>query len=245
MILLFLVLLGGVGALFLGTRASVATVVASPPPLEQVHTVPFAELGELPGGPLATTPGTGALLGRVLDRSGQPLASMDVWLETDAHGGFDDLRFLAPLPGQVFVVQTNADGEFAFVDVAPGEVRVFTRSTGGERGGASGRVAIVADQAGTGLEVTAAPLDLDCVVAGVVLDPSGSPVPRAKIRGEYDSLLHSGSVSRLADEAGRFQFLFPGRVSLTLEASDREGRWAPVVLEGQAGDVAFELRFVE
>lgn len=187
-----------------------------------------ADVVELAGAAGVTTDGGdhvlcrgGALSGIVVDEAGAPLAGMVISVdgelrhESSARG----LRMYATTSLGAADAVSGADGRFRLPGVLAGEVRVDVKSEDDLREGRSGRVEIRAGEESTGLVLTAAVIDAERRIEGIVLDAGGEPVPRARLSSQWSTLFMGGSSSTLADEQGRFRLLVASGARADLEAT--------------------------
>jgi RNA polymerase sigma-70 factor (ECF subfamily) len=195
-------------------------------------------------GQIELVPG-GAVSGRVVDEHGVGLAGCRVTLGSLelSYAQLEAAR-LEPAPDRIPSCTSDADGRFLLLGVAAGMHRLWAHGEG-RRAGYTPPLEVRAGQESTGVDVVLAPLAPENRLHGIVLDPTGEPVPRARI--EYRHAIDGGdsvtSSSTSADREGRFEFLLPADARTWLRASDPDGRWSlgsladlpngarPVVLE--------------
>lgn len=218
------------------------TVVVDAPGflVEEVAFVPSrgadVELGEL------TLRRAGAIEGVVVDAAGHPVEG--AWVSFDrverSARLLEEQVLERSIEGPVSRLlgvenaSTDAQGRFLLERVAPGHNQVWAGKEG-LQAGTSGSVETRPDQISGGVTVQLGVLDPADVLWGVVLDPDGEPVPRARLEMEYDSGRRSGSSSFVADENGRFRKAYAPRIPRSLRASDLEQRYGTAVLTGVEG----------
>ncbi|MEQ8764828.1 MAG: sigma-70 family RNA polymerase sigma factor [Planctomycetota bacterium] len=192
-------------------------------------------------------PDGGEVSGRVLDSLGNGIAGARVivrepWLEKDArHGslwgpsGFELARDSAV---------SAPDGRFRLTGLPAGDREVWAVAEGFRYGS---RLIRVAEAAGVDDVVLVLDrLRSEDTVTGVVLDPSGQPVPEARLRPSVPSDFGGSSRSVVCNEQGRFVI----RVGLSgvqlIEVEDPLGRWPGfLVTESLASGDDVTLRFQE
>lgn len=169
----------------------------------------------------------GAVSGRIVDERGSGLADCRVTLGSvgDQYRQLEDARFL-PARDTIPTTTSGVDGRFRLMGVAAGMNRLWAHRTG-RRAGYTPPFEVRAGQESTGVELALEPLAPENLLRGIVLDPEGKPVPRAKIAYRHavnDGNSVSSGESR-ADQEGRFEFALPEDTRSSLRASDPAGRW--------------------
>ncbi len=169
----------------------------------------------------------GAVSGRIVDERGIGLADCRVTLGSveDQYRQLEDARLL-PARDTIPTTTSEVDGRFRLMGVAAGMNRLWAHRAG-RRAGYTPPFEVRAGQESTGVELALEPLAPENRLRGIVLDPDGKPVPRAKIA--YRHAVNDGnSVSAgesSADQEGRFEFVLPANTRSSLRASDPAGRW--------------------
>jgi protocatechuate 3,4-dioxygenase beta subunit len=145
-----------------------------------------------------------AVSGRVIDEAGKPVARAMVVTSSpwDLGSGGEPLA-------------TNAKGEFAFPALAAGSHTLM--ATDGEHAPARSAPITVADRPVTGVELVMAK---GGVVAGVVVDDAGKPVPYATVRvaGKGQQIWMTQSRQATSDQAGTFELRGLSRTQLQARA---------------------------
>lgn len=186
-------------------------------------------------GRIELVPG-GAVSGRIVDERGAGLADCHVTLGSLDHDyrRLEAARLESP-QAAVPRARSDADGRFRLLGVPAGMVRLW--------GHAEGRLAsytppleVRAGQESTGVELVLATLAPENRLRGIVVDPSGAPVPGARI--EFRHSTNGGNHVRSGEEKagadGRFEFLLPPDARTSLTASDPKERYGSATL----GDLA-------
>ena len=185
-------------------------------------------------GDVVLDPG-GALSGRVLDPLGNPVAGAvvvcsgcDLMLDDDGRrrksGPQRRNRFIDEAP------PTAADGAFRYDGAPAGWVRLWARAEG-TLYTYTRPVEVRANQETQGLDLVLEPMGRDELIAGVVLDPDGEPLPYATVFCFHRGLLGSGSSTFTAEKNGRFSRELSRKTAHTFEAADREHRYCTVRAE--------------
>src|SRR5262249_39344359 len=141
----------------------------------------------------------------------------------------EEARFRLP-QDEVPSATTDAGGRFRLLGAPAGMVRLWGFAPGG-LASYSPPVEVRAGQGAAGGELVLASLAQENGLRGIVLDPSGAPVPGARL--EFRHTLNGGNVrggEGQADAEGRFEFLLPADARTSLTASDPGGRFGPAVL---------------
>jgi len=196
---------------------------------QKIHAPP----GEFLMGDIELGPG-GAVYGHVSDENGIPVAEASMELSNadiserqerylKSHGAFHEIDTFS---GQ-------ADGSYLREGIPVGYIRVWARGEGTEF--------VWSDPIEIREGVTTGPVDLvlppssdtDCI-SGIVLDPEGKPVPRAKVRLSFKKDSRSGRSSRSAEEDGTFRFDSEPGFTYNIEANDRQSKYSKTVVKGIA-----------
>ncbi len=140
---------------------------------------------------------------------------------------------------------TDGSGAFTVRGVASGSRRVWASALG-SRFAWSAPLHVQAPQSVDGLLLRLMAEAPEDWISGVVLDPSGAPLPAARLSLEFQSASWSSSRGVPLDLDARFR----QRVELDgphdLRATDPAGRWPAAVARGVApGSTQIELRFRE
>ncbi len=182
-------------------------------------------------GTLVLEPG-GAVSGRVLDASGKGIDNARVAFEpaTESSRALEARR----IPGgftSVPMTRTDANGRFDLVGLRAGFVRVCAEAPG-FLAGFTPPVGVRAGQEAYDVELRLEPLPPANRLRGIVLDPSGAPVPHAwlEFRNESRSTGNTSSGSRTADAQGRFEFRLLDDARTWLTARDPAGLYATTAL---------------
>jgi RNA polymerase sigma-70 factor (ECF subfamily) len=153
----------------------------------------------------------GAVSGRVVDERGVGLAECRVTLGSldDPYPRLEAAR-LEPAEHAVPGATSDAGGNFRLLGAPGGMVRLWAHAEG-RLASYTPPLEVRPGQESTGVDLVLAPLASDNRLRGIVLDPSGEPVPRARL--EFRHSLNGGSIVRSgqtdADALGRFEFLLP------------------------------------
>lgn len=185
-----------------------------------VHRERVLDLGDI-----VLRPG-GAISGRVVDERGTPLEGVAVSAAAPERKRLLDGGVVSSDRGRSGGDRTRSgtDGSFALRGLAPGFVRV--EAVLGDRRGRSGRVEVRAGMESYDLVmVVLKQRPPDSVITGLVLDPTGQPVPRADLRYSYRGILRSGSGSVTVNRAGQFRIEEVQNLDYSLLASDPRGRF--------------------
>ncbi len=223
---------------FVASHPSYATVALG----ATMHAGEDAHLGDVVMQPAIT------LHGRVVDEHGKGIEGARVGIG-DVKFDDDDLerghRFGMQSFGQRATTTSAADGVFALDGVGAGAWRLWGKSTS-SRFNWSEPLEVRGDRDLYDLELVLSPIRDTDRLAGLVVDPSGAPVPGANLTFYYQTQGESGSTSHVADQDGRFDFLIQRDTDYTIVATDPLHRWADSALEKVApGSVALQLRLGE
>lgn len=182
-------------------------------------------------GRIELVPG-GAVSGRIVDERGVGLADVLLTLGSleDPYPQLEMAR-LEPPSGEVPSATSDAGGSFRLLGAPAGMVRLWGHAKG-YLASYSPPLEVRAGQESGGIELVLASLAPENRLRGIVLDPSGGPVPGARL--EFRHSLSGGSRvqsgEKKADAAGRFEFLLAADARTTLTAHDPEGRHGPATL---------------
>ncbi len=198
-------------------------------------------------GDVITVPG-GALRGRVVDGSGEPLpnaeVSVDGALRTTVRAGSrmrsNELTTLGAAE-----TSTDENGEFRLTGLIAGDQRVEVSTRDGLHQGMSGRVEIRVGQETSGLVIHAPAIPDHLRIEGHVFDPDGNPT-RAGFNGSYRVFLGGGgSFSSQCDADGFFRIILRKEVEHDLVFSaPRSEDWAPIILNDVSpGSLDMRLQF--
>jgi RNA polymerase sigma factor (sigma-70 family) len=165
----------------------------------------------------------GAISGRVVDGAGRGLDRILITTGStgDEPGQLDWNRYEFYAEGAASA-WSGPDGSFLLGGVAEGFPRVWA-SGDGWLASYSAPVEVRAGQESMGVELVLEPLPDECLVRGRVVDTGGSGVAYADLsfRKESENRSMTGSVP--ADADGRFRFVLPPGMRLSLVASDPAG----------------------
>jgi RNA polymerase sigma factor (sigma-70 family) len=192
--------------------------------------------------------------GRVLDGEGVALAGAEVGLatpepfqsefhgETAAEPADEGLvrRHGAEGFDETSTVKSDASGAFALDGIAPGRWRLWARAKG-MRYGWTEPFDVVAGQNVFGIELRLPAMLVTDRITGIVLDPDGKPLPRARLVSSYELENESSSSSQDLDADGRFDVVLRRDAVYAFVASDPEHRYADAI----ATDVAPGTRELE
>ncbi|TAJ23987.1 MAG: sigma-70 family RNA polymerase sigma factor [Planctomycetota bacterium] len=182
-------------------------------------------------GRIELVPG-GAVSGRVVDERGVGLADCRVTLGSleDPFPQLEAAR-LEPARDAALHTTSDADGGFRLLGVPAGMARLWGHAPA-RRASYTPPLEVRAGQESTGVELVLAPLAPENRLRVLVLDPTGQPVPGARL--EFRHLLDGGdnvrSGQQKADADGRFEFLLPADARTSLTASDPQARFGPATL---------------
>jgi len=182
-------------------------------------------------GRIELAPG-GAVSGRIVDERGVGVAECRVTLGSlaDSYPHLQAARF-EPTPDAVPCATSDAGGRFRLLGVPAGMVRLWSHAQG-LLASYSPPLEVRAGQESTGVELVLASLAPENRLRGIVVDPSGAPVPGARL--EFRHTLNGGDMvnsgDTRADASGHFEFLLPADARTSLTASDPKERFGPVTL---------------
>lgn len=193
--------------------------------------------------------------GRVLDEEGRGIADADVGLgeselpelgyasEEVPHENEGLMRRVGSRAFEgVTRTKSAADGSFRLEGAEPGLWRPWGHVLG-KRYGWGEPLTVRAGEDVSGLELVLPDELVTDRIAGIVLDPQGAPVPKARLVMSYQTENESNTTSTNVDGDGRFDFVLRREVALTLLASDPDDRHADAVLyEVAPGTRDIELR---
>lgn len=129
-----------------------------------------------------------------------------------------------------FLVETTSDdqGRFRLDHVPEGDVRVWAGAED-HRWTASAVIGVVAAGVHRGLELVIEPIGARDVIDLVVLQPDGTPAPRASVSYRYEGEQQSGSGSSRTDADGRYRLFVHVQTTYSFSAEDSESRYRPAV----------------
>ena len=196
-------------------------------------------------GSIELAPG-GAVSGQVVDENGVGLANCRVWLgDLDRPARELEEDRLMPGMNEGPYCMTDASGRFRLLGVPVGMVRLWAYGTG-RLGGYTPPLEVQEGQESFGVVLTLTPLLAENCVRGIVLDPSGGPVPHARLEYLQRTRSTTNAGQRKADADGRFAFILPLEARLWITAHDPEGRWSPSSISDRApGDPEVMLQLSE
>lgn len=198
-------------------------------------------------GTIVLEPG-GAASGRVIDAQGAGIPGARV-----TFGEFnlpkrelESLRFEGS-PASVPETRSDANGDFLLCGLADGYVRLWARAEG-QLTGYTAPVEVRVGEESMGVEITLADLAAKNLIRGLVLDPSGQPVPHAHLDYRHES--KQGGSTRVttsddgrADADGTFEFVLLEKSRLWITAEDPDERWAPASAAAvETGEVGLVLQ---
>jgi RNA polymerase sigma-70 factor (ECF subfamily) len=196
-------------------------------------------------GDIVLAPG-GSVRGRVLQASGAGQAEAVVRVtEPSLWDSLEEAQRRGPTNQLTLRTTTARDGSFLVTGVTAGMVRVWA-SAPGTLYAVSAPVEVPVHGEAQVPELLLVPAQRPDRLSGVVLDPEGEPVPRARLRYKCRRRTGGSIFSGAdADEGGRFELPASVGVSFDLSASDPAERWVPVSVTGiEADGNEVELRFV-
>lgn len=208
-------------------------------------TLPVARETDL--GEVVLLPGS-RVIGRVVDDHGRVregayvgLAAVEFDEPDEAHlrrhgdGSFD----------RIVNVVSERDGAFALDGVPAGQWRLYGIAEA-SRYGWTEPFEVVAGADVFGIEVRVpAMLETDRIT-GIVLDPSGEPVPNARMLHTYSTEHESGSVGGNSDDQGRFEIVIQRDTTYDFFAFDPDNRYVAAFADDIApGTRDLELRLGE
>ncbi len=221
---------------FVATRAGCASASLG----ATVHRGETTHLGDI------VLVGSIELRGRVVDAEGRGVGDARVGLSgVDLRE--DDLGFLHRRGSEAFdqstTVACDARGDFAMKSVAPGKWRLWAAAEGKRHGWTEPFE--VASDTHSGFEIVLEPLRRADRLIGQVVDPKGEGVPNANLLIHYQQEHESGTMSDVADERGRFEFVIWRDTSYTIVGWDPENRFAEGSIENATAGDELVLRLAE
>ncbi|MBK7875611.1 MAG: sigma-70 family RNA polymerase sigma factor [Planctomycetes bacterium] len=183
----------------------------------------------------------GDVAGRVVDALGAPVVGARVGLvrpdvpEAELeHASVDDDTSCSVNDSEgAFTLRGAPVGSVRLVAVHPDFVTTVSRP-----------IEVRVLQVSRGVELVLAPTADEHRIAGVVLDPDGTPAPFASVAYSFSSLRGNGSGAVVSDAKGKFRVLVNRGAEYSLTASDFQGRHGAVRVDGvEAGtlDVVLKL----
>lgn len=219
--------------------------------LGPTHAQRAVELVGRPGeevdlGDVVLQPG-GTVSGLVLGPDGQPLedATLQYCAGPPPVGDLDRARREHTANGGHWLApRTDAEGRFTLRGVPVGEGHAWADREGLLATPSDG-FAVEAGAEVSGIAITLATLPREDVIAGIVLDGEGNPVPFAPIQFDYRGWFSTWSHATVSDRQGRFEELCEGTAARRVRAIDPDGRRADAVVEDvRPGTAALELRLL-
>lgn len=196
----------------------------------------FSRVEVVPGttvtrGRIVLVPG-GSIAGKVVDEDGRPIAGARLLATKPALD--DDVansRRMGPtVKRDLPETKSSADGSFQ-LDGVPAELARAWATIDGYRWGIGEPVEVPARGAVRGVVLTLTPLDVDERIEGIVLDPSGQPVPRAGISFHFDAPDQSSTSHVECGDDGRFRLVLARKVPYDLSHRPRNRQWEDVALK--------------
>ncbi|HEX6882111.1 MAG TPA: sigma-70 family RNA polymerase sigma factor [Planctomycetota bacterium] len=194
-------------------------------------------------GDVALAPG-GAVRGRVLgpDGTGFPGAKVTV-TSPELWGTLEQVRTVGPRAELRLETRSGADGRFELAGLALGPARAWAGAEG-MRFAVSAPLEVRPD--GVEVELVLEPMQREDRITGIVLSPTGEPVPGAGLSGMVRLGGGGQGVAYEAGPDGRFEIVARARHVYDLEVVDPLDRWAHVPARGlRPGTHGLELRFQE
>lgn len=196
-------------------------------------------------GQILLVPG-GSIAGTVVDENGRPIAGARVLATKPALD--DDVANLRRmgLPNLLNCpeAKSGADGSFQ-IEGVPAELARAWAASDGRRWGISEPLEVPRNGVIGDVVLTLVPLAADERIEGIVLDPSGQPVPRAGVSFHYDAPDRSSMSYVKSGEDGRFRIVLERKVPHDLSHTPRNKLWADVVMravEPGTLDVVLQVR---
>lgn len=212
------------------------TILATLTPARPTH------LGDILLGPGSS------VFGRTLDIRGRAVPDAEVGLsavELDPYDEEHARRAGSAAFAKTELVKSNADGSFVLEGVEIGLRRIWARGEG-TRYGWTEPFTVFEGRDVRGIDVIVPDRPKQDLIKGVVTDPSGAPLARARLGFSFETESMSSSTSTGVDEKGRFEILVEYDVPHDLTASDPEHQFSDAALAGVApGTHDLELRLRE
>ncbi len=190
----------------------------------------------------------GAVAGRVLDVNGQPIEGARISVaEVELPERELRQRRMTADFSSVPMTETGRDGAFQLQGLGVGFTRLWA-SGDGYLANFTGQIEVRAEEESYGIEIVLQDLGAKNVVRGIVLDPSGAPVPNAQLDYRHSSETTGTTTSGDSDagQDGRFEFLLPDDSRLWITARDEAGEHGPASASDVAtGELNLVLQLVE
>ncbi|MCE9595876.1 MAG: carboxypeptidase regulatory-like domain-containing protein [Planctomycetes bacterium] len=185
-----------------------------------------------------------SLFGRVVDERGRSVEGARVLVRRASNLERDWARRQDPGKAEVDTL-SDARGEFRLDGVASGRVRPWATKAR-YLNGVGEAVEIAAGQEVRDLVLVLDPEAEDDAFDITVLNPDGTPSPRAIVAYEYETQVRSGSGSQMCDEAGRLHFVVQAKGLHDFRARDAKGEFGfAVATRRMPGDAAFVMQLEE
>jgi hypothetical protein len=200
-------------------------------------------------GTVMLTPG-GAIAGRVVDRTGQPVAHALVTIgpiELDLDMESAQVQRAWQVGSNTMSIQreiTLVDGSFRLSGLDEGFVRVWAEADG-RMPTCTPPVAVHEGKESYGVEIMLPVIGDENRVAGIVRDPEGESVPFASLEHITQAPNSSTHDYSRADGDGRFEFILTSLSHLTITARDPDDRYGPAHAQAvPAGEQGLVLQLV-